>query len=363
MTDIFSPWQMAGLELSNRLVRSATWEGMAAADGTISDNLIDLSVALASGGVGLIITGYAYIDPAGLGLPRQTGIHDDALVESLSRLPEAVHAEGGRIIMQIVHAGGQTKSEWTGTGLVGPSKLVHPAFGEEVEALTRSQIGELVEAFAAAARRVKAAGFDGVQLHGAHGYLINQFLSPSTNLRDDEYGGSIENRARFCYQVYTAVRDAVGSDFPVCIKLNTNDAIAGGLELEDALVVAGQLSALGIDAIEVSGGVPAAGKLSSARLVKDLEDEAYFLDNARAVKEVVSCPVMVVGGFRSRSKVESALESIDAVAMSRPFIRQPDLAKLWREGSSDRAECVSCGKCFSVGLKYGLGCGAIRVDD
>jgi 2,4-dienoyl-CoA reductase-like NADH-dependent reductase (Old Yellow Enzyme family) len=331
---------------------------MAKPDGTPTEDTVNLTAELAEGGVGLIVTGYAFISPEGRGLPRQTGVHIDAMVGPLTRISDAVHKCGGLVALQMVHAGGQTRAEWiSGQTPLGPSALVHPAFKEQVQELSIAQIADIVEAFAAGAARAKAAGFDGVQIHAAHGYLINQFLSPNTNQRRDGYGGSLNNRARFCYEVYCAVRQAVGPKFPVFIKLGSEDGLEGGLKLGDAVAVAAELSSLGMDAIEVSGGVPAAGKKAAARVVTKPEEEAYFLDNARTVKARVSCPVIAVGGFRSRAVVEGALDQVDAVAMSRPFIRQPDLARKWKEGGTDGAECISCGKCFRLGLQDGIACG------
>lgn len=357
MADIFTPWRIGSLELPNRLVRSATWEGLAEADGTPTHDLINKTAELAEGGVGLIIMGYSYVRPLGLGLPKQTGLHIDAMIGPFTRVTDAVHKMGGKVAAQVVHAGGQTRAKWIGGQPEGPSAITNPAFGEQVRELGREEIAEIVAEFARAAARAKAAEFDAVQLHGAHGYLINQFLSPNTNLRQDEYGGGIENRARFALEVYRAVRDAVGPGYPVFIKLNTDDAMEGGLQLDDALVAAKMLSDAGIDAIEVSGGVPAAGKLSPSRVVTGGDDEGYFLDNARRVKEVVNCPVAVVGGWRSKAQIEKALDVVDAVALARPFIRQPDLAHLWKTGQAEKAACISCGQCFSVGAKQGLGCG------
>ncbi|MCB2226440.1 MAG: NADH:flavin oxidoreductase [Desulfarculaceae bacterium] len=357
MADIFTPWQIKDLTIPNRLVRSATWEGLAGPDGEPTHELILATAALAEGGTGLIITGYAYVSPDGVGLMRQSGVHIDALVGPLTRVSDAVHKSGGLVAMQIVHAGGQTKSEWmNGLQPVGPSDYFNPAYEQQVKGMSRDRIEDIVDDFARAAARVKAAGFDAVELHGAHGYLINQFLSPITNQREDDYGGSLANRARFAYQVLDQVRRAVGPNYPVFIKLNTTDALEGGLTLEDALVVAKGLSDRGIDAIEVSGGTPASGKLSPSRVVKKAEQEGYFLDNAVAVKNVVSCPVICVGGWRSKARVEAALDQIDAVAMSRPFIRQPDLANRWKAGET-QATCISCNQCFEVGRKQGLGCG------
>ncbi len=357
MADIFTPWKLGELEVPNRLVRSATWEGMAEDDGTPTIDTVNFTAGLAEGGVGLIISGYAFIHPLGRGLPHQTGAHIDAMVGPLTRVSDAVHKCGGLVALQIVHAGGQTKADWLGGQPLGPSAMVNPAFGEQVAELSKQQIADIAGMFALAAARGKAAGFDAVQLHGAHGYLINQFLSPNTNQRGDEYGGSVENRGRFCYEVYMAVRRAVGPRYPVFIKLNSDDALEGGLELADALLVAKELDRLGIDGIEVSGGVPAAGKKSPSRLVTAPEEEGYFLANAQAIKAQVKCPVISVGGWRSRPRIEAALDQVDAVSMSRPFIRQPHLANLWKSGQSAAATCISCGQCFRYGMKGGVACG------
>ncbi len=362
MADIFSPWQVGSLELPNRLVRSATWEGMAGRDGTPSHDLINLTADLAEGAVGLIITGYAYVRADGQSSPRQSGVHIDACVGPLTRVSDAVHKAGGKVALQIVHGGGQAKKSLCGAEPAGPSAIDHPGNGAAVRGLGFEEILQLIEDFAWAAARAKAAGFDAVQLHGAHGYLINQFLSPNTNQRSDQFGGSLENRARFCLEVLRAVRDAVGPDFPVLIKLNSEDALADGLQLADSLQVASWLSEEGIDGIEVSGGVRAAGKNSPSRAVQGPGQEGYFLDNARRIKEVVDCPVVVVGGFRSPEVIAKALDQVDAVAMCRPFIREPHLARRWQDGDLSPARCISCGKCFIVAAREGVACGAERLE-
>lgn len=356
MADIFTPWKLNDLLVPNRLVRSATWEGMALDDGSPTLDTVNFTAELAEGGVGLIIAGYAFIAPLGRGLPKQSGLHTDAMVGPQTRITDAVHKCGGLVAAQIVHAGGQTKAAWIGGQPVGPSALVHPAFKDEVKELSKDDIARIVEQFAAAALRARAAGFDAVELHGAHGYLISQFFSPNINLRKDEYGGSLDNRARFCREVYQAVRRAVGPRYPVFIKLNSEDGLEGGFTPAEAVEVAKSLSDLGIDAIEVSGGVPAAGKLSPSRVVSKPEQEGYFLNNALAIKAAVKCPVIVVGGWRSKAMVEKALGQVDAVAMSRPFIRQPHLANLWKSGQGDTATCISCGQCFGTGMKGGVCC-------
>ena len=229
-------------------------------------------------------------------------------------------------------------------------------FPEIPAELTREDIREIVAAFGAGARRAKAWGFDGVQLHGAHGYLINQFLSPLTNRRNDEYGGSIENRSRFLIEVYREVRETVGEHYPVLIKLNAADNVDGGLEIDDAMHAAGELSRAGIDAIEVSTGTPASGnKTPVRRKINHPEKEAYNLGPALGIKKEVDCPVMVVGGFRSCEVIEKTLRDNDIsyISMSRPFIREPGLVNRWLQGDRKPARCISCNGCFKPGLEEG----------
>ncbi|MFH1036431.1 MAG: NADH:flavin oxidoreductase [Pseudomonadota bacterium] len=363
MENIFSPWQIGSLHLPNRLVRSATWEGMCDDGGMPRQELFTLYSALAKGGVGLIISGYAYVLPRGQGLPNQIGIFNDEHIAPLARLAQIVHADGGKVLMQLVHAGRHTRSQWIKAKPQAPSAGFNQALGEEVEELSQDQIKEIIAAFGDAAARVKAAGFDGVQLHAAHGYLINQFLSPLFNQRDDEFGGSLENRARFCYEIYKSVRQAVGPDFPLLIKLNSDDGLPGGFGPIDAVMVATRLASLGMDAIEVSGGVAGGGKQhnnSPGRMVKGPEDEGYFLANALALKRAVACPIISVGGWRSPERIDNALTEVEAVSLSRPLIREPDLPRRWKAGDLRPARCISCGQCLALGLQGGIACGPER---
>ncbi len=344
------------MNLRNRIVRSATWEGMCEPDGRPTKKLINFYRTLARGGVGLIMTGYAFVRPDGKQLPGKMGIHTDDFAEDYTTMTSAVHEAGGRIAIQLVHAGGQTDSGNAGRQPLAPSAVETGQFPEIPAELTPEEIQEIVAAFGEGARRARDWGFDAVQIHGAHGYLVNQFLSPLTNRRTDEYGGSIDNRARFLVEVYNAIRKKVGSDYPVLIKLNAADNLEGGLVIRDALFVARMLSELGIDAIEVSAGTPASGDESPARMkINRPEKEAYHLSLAKQIKSVVSCPVMVVGGMRSHEVAEKAVavEGMDYISMARPLIREPDLPNRWRDGDRSPATCISCNGCFMPGLKEG----------
>lgn len=356
MTEVFEETTINGMTMRNRMVRSATWEGMCDQDGRPTDKLIDFHRELGMGGVGLIITGYAFVRPDGKQLPGKTGIHTDDFAGDFEKLTGAVHEAGGRIAVQLVHAGGQSSAKIIGRQPLAPSAVTVVQFPETSAELTKGEIDGIVTAFGEAARRAKDWGFDAVQLHGSHGYLINQFLSPLTNRRADEYGGSIENRTRFLMEVYRKVRETVGDDYPVLIKLNAADNLDGGLEIDDAVYAAREISEAGIDALEVTTGTPASGALSPARQkIDEPEKEAYNLELARRIKEAVSCPMMVVGGFRSYEVVEKTLkeDGMDYVAMSRPLIREPGLPSRWLQGDRSPATCISCNGCFVPGIKEG----------
>jgi 2,4-dienoyl-CoA reductase-like NADH-dependent reductase (Old Yellow Enzyme family) len=300
------------------------------------------------------MTGFAYVVPNGQALPRQLGIHNNAVMSDLKKLTKRVHAANGKIAMQIVHAGVQTMMpERKDVPVWGPSPVQDKLFGWTPKAMTQREIRETVQAFARAAGRVKRAGFDAVQLHGAHGYLISQFLSPFRNKRTDKYGGPIENRARFLFEVYRAVRKTVGKRFPVLVKLNSKDFVRGGMHEKDAVFVSKGLDKIGIDAIEMSGGVPASGDLGPARQkIRKESDEAYFLPIVKKIKKQVSVPIILVGGVRSLPAVNHILEAgaADMVSMSRPLIREPGLVKRWKDGDRKKAKCISCNQCFRVAM-------------
>ena len=356
MTNLFEPTSINGMTLKNRLVRSATWEGMCMADGRPTGRLTKCYRDLTKGGVGLIISGYTFVRPDGKQAPGKMGIHTDEFAPEMKSLTKAVHDEGGKICIQLVHCGGQTDSATAGRQPLAPSSVKVDQFSEMPDELTKDEIRDIITAFKDGARRAKAWGFDAVQLHGAHGYLINQFLSPLTNRRTDEYGGGIENRSRFLFEVYRQIREEVGPGYPVLIKLNAADNLTGGLGSDDAIYVAKKLSEEGIDAIEVSAGTPASGEQTPARTKIDTpEKEAYNLEAARRIKKAVNCPVMVVGGFRSYEVVEKALSDygMDYISMARSFIREPALALRWKNGDTSPAKCISCNGCFKPGFKEG----------
>src|SRR5208283_5049854 len=356
MKKLFELSTINGMTLANRFVRSATWEGMCESNGRPTAKLAACYRELAAGSVGLIITGYAFVRPDGKQLPGKMGIDTDNFAADMRNLTRAVHNEGGKICIQLVHAGGQTSAKIAGRRPLAPSAVKVEQFSEEPEAMSQNDIDEIVAAFGNAARRAKEYGFDAVQFHGAHGYLINQFLSPLTNRRTDGYGGSVENRCRFLLEVYRRVRSEVGPDFPVFVKLNGSDNLQGGLDISDAIHAARLLDIEKIDAIEVSGGTSASGERGPVRTRIDKPvSEAYNLALALEIKQAVRCPIMAVGGFRSLEVINKAVieNGTDYISLSRPFIREPRLIKRWKEGDLSPARCISCNGCFKPGLKEG----------
>jgi 2,4-dienoyl-CoA reductase-like NADH-dependent reductase (Old Yellow Enzyme family) len=347
MSRLLEQTEINGMRLANRFVRSATWEGMASADGSCTPKLIDLTAKLAQGGVGLIISSYAYVVPEGKARVGQIGIYKDELKDGLQEMTGVVHEHGARIVAQIMHGGIYCDAERTGRTPLALSRV--PDLVESPhEEMSMEDIQNIVEAFGQAARRAKEAGFDGVQIHAAHAYLHSQMLSPAFNRRTDAYGGSIENRACALLETLHAIRSAVGPNFPVLIKMNCQDFLDGGLTLEDSLQVAVLLEQNGIDAIELSGGTLISGDLAPVRSgITSENKEAYFREEARAFKERLQVPLILVGGIRSFNLAEQLVEKgyADYISMSRPFVREPDLIKRWASGDRRKSACMSDSLC------------------
>ncbi len=345
---LFEPTTIAVISIKNRIVRSATYEKRADTEGFVTDSLIEFYEELTRGGSGLIITGNALVHPSGRSVPQMISIYNDSFIKGLRRLTDAVHKLSGKIIIQIVHGGRQCfPSLLESKQPIAPSEVYDPSIKIIPRAMSSKKILEIIEAFGSASRRARDAGFDGIQIHGAHGYLVSEFLSPHTNRRDDEWGGDEDRRFSFVEKTYKAMRDSAGNDFPIMIKLNTDDFIDGGLRIEESLRIARRLERLGIDAIEVSGGMYESGPKAVKPDVINPSDEAYFRDSARLFKKSLNIPVILVGGIRSRAIAEDVLSSGDAdlVSMARPLIREPDLPNKFRAGK-EKADCISCNSCM-----------------
>ena len=351
MSKLFESAAINRMRVPNRFVRSATWEGLATTEGAVTDKLVEAMAALARGGVGLIVSGHAYVRPEGQAGPFQLAAHRDDFLPGLRRMADAVHAHGAKIALQMAHAGCFAAEALTGLRPLSVSESV-PFDDAPRQAMSVEDIGGLAAAFAAAAGRAKEAGFDAVQIHSAHGYLLSQFLSPLYNRRTDAYGGPVENRVRAHREVLAAVRRAVGPDFPVLVKINCEDFVEGGLTVADALEAALALESDGLDAVELSGGMLRNIKMSPARVgIKNEEREAYHRPQAAVFRGRLRLPLILVGGIRSFELAERFVDEglCDFISMSRPFIREPGLVARWRAGDRGKAECKSDNLCFAPG--------------
>jgi len=251
MSILFEPKAIGKLVLKNRLVRAPTVEKLCTAEGHCTPQLLDLYTRLAEGGVGLIVTGGAHVQRNGRGLPNKIGFHHDDVIEGYRALSDRVHSYGVKIIVQLGHCGRQGTVEVVGETPIAPSPVAN-LLGIVPVAMPAEQISETIDNFVRAAERVMEAGFDGVEIHAGHGYLIHEFLSPRTNLRQDEWGGSFENRTRFLTEIYRSIRRKLGAATPILLTLNANDYLEDGIGIEDAVRIAEHMSALGIDAIDVT---------------------------------------------------------------------------------------------------------------
>jgi len=347
MDILFEPIRINGMVLKNRLVRTATAERMSPQDGGFTREMVNLYRRLARGGVGLIITGHAYVHPLGKAERRMTGIHNDSLIPALKKLVDEVHKLNTKIVMQINHSGGRRDRDVGEETPIGPSTVEYKPLEISSREMAIEEIGEVINLFAQAALRVKKAGFDGVEIHSVHGYLINQFLSPITNKRKDSWGGSLENRMRFLLDVYRHVREAVGNDYPVLAKIPAGDFVEGGLTVQEALEVAKRLSELGIDAIELSGGLAGSRYRKGRKDLAWMRKEAYFRPYAEMVKKATNVPTILVGGLRKPEAMVEILEqgSCDLIGLARPLIREPAFPNRIKRGDIRKAECVSCSNC------------------
>jgi 2,4-dienoyl-CoA reductase-like NADH-dependent reductase (Old Yellow Enzyme family) len=365
-TDLLSfmqPGAIGRLVLKNRVVRAATSETMATNDGAATDALVKLYSDLARGGAGLMITGHIYVEPRGQYEPRQLGLDRDERIAPLKRLTDIVHWHGGVIFAELSHAGSQ--SLIADIEPLAPSIVPNAIFARPPTEMSDADIRKVVGDFGAAATRAKRAGFDGIHLHSGNGYLLAQFNSPHTNRRDDRWGGDAQRRAQFILDVYDAVREAAGPDFPITARLGLADAVKSGLSLDDGLSIARQLAARGLAALEVTYGImtsyrenirPYAGTTRWRALADGMwhrafstpVPEAYYRPFARAAKATIDIPVILVGGLRSTDMMDEIVRSGDAnfLALARPFVREPDLVNKIAAGRRGPVDCVSCNICF-----------------
>ncbi|MFW9948808.1 MAG: NADH:flavin oxidoreductase [Candidatus Thorarchaeota archaeon] len=361
LTTLFSSKKIGNVNIKNRLVRSATLEGLCEKYGYISSRFIKFHEQLASGGIGLIITGAVAVDPSGSGGPYQARIDNKSYEEGHKKLTESVHnILDTKIGIQLIHTGRQ--------GLhpkyhpVAPSAVFFPITKLTPRALDTNEIDDYIKMFVQASVRAYECGYDMVQYHASHGYLLSNFLSPYTNKRDDKYGGSIGNNVRFIINIYNQTRDQLGKEFPLIIKSQVNDFIPGGLDYENGIRIIEKLIEVGFNGIEPSGGIGETPLFTKeaypSRFIRKPEDENYFLSFAKKVKPIMkNCALILVGGIKNPLVAEEILKNkwADFISLSRPLIREPNLPNRWKEGDLNPAKCISCNSCLET-MGTGLYC-------
>lgn len=339
---IFEPIKINKTEFKNRLVVSAMVTSYCNEDGTPTEQYIAYHEEKAKGGWGIICTEDYTIAPNVGGFRRLPGLWDDSQIGPHRELTERVHKQGGKIVAQIYHAGRETTTDIAGAKPVGPSPIKEPSLPEIPRELTVEEIQQIVKQYAECARRVKETGFDGVEIHGAHGYLIGAFVSPLSNKRTDEYGGPLEGRAKFPLEVVMEVREAVGSDFPIFFRMSSVEYVDGGFSLQEAKLYAQMLEEAGVDCIHCSQGI-----YVSCHTIQppSIIPEGYYADNAAALKEVVNIPVITVGKYTEPMMAETVIKTgkADLVTMARASLADPYLPMKVKEGRTDEIiRCIGC---------------------
>ena len=381
---LFNETKISGISVKNRIIRSATHDGLADENGAPNDKLISKYEYLAKNEIGCIITGYAAVSRNGVSpYPAMLKIYDDGVIGKYKELTDAIHRYGTPVILQIAHCGRQTSSKAIGMQKVAPSNVLHAFYPDKAKELTDAEIYVIIDDFVSASVRAEKAGFDGVQLHGGHGYLLHDFLSPYGNRRKDSWGGSLENRCRIVELIIKGIKEK--TNLPVWIKLSAEDNRKGGMNIESSVEICKRLEAAGCDAIEVSCGTVEDGMntmrsklmpmdavfkyrepcasfpkflnkivLPAANLINPLIKqpsplENFNIENSSIIKKSVSVPVIAVGGIHKADDMEQFLADgkADFVSMCRPFICEPDLAKKLKNGQP-QAKCIMCNYCGLV---------------
>ncbi len=361
---LFTPGTIGKIEIKNRIIRSATFTRTATKDGRVTSPMLNLYTELARGGTGLIITGVISIDQAGPVGTNALAYFDDTYIADHKKLVDAVHTSSldVKIAAQIGHSGRQ--STYPKLESVAPSAIPEKSSGRVPRELKLDEIKAIIEKFIRVGRRAYESGYDAVQLHAAHGYLLSSFLSPYMNTRTDEYGGRLENNARILVDIIKGLRNETGKNFPIMIKLQSQDGIPAGLSLDEGVKIAKHVADAGYDAIEPSGGfretlTSSDGWGIPSRPVRKPDEENYFLPAVKAIKAVApGRAVVLMGGVKNPVTADRILGDglADFVAMSRPLICEPDLPNRWKRGDISPAWCKSCNTCYKSLMEGPLEC-------
>ncbi len=356
MATLFEEAKIKDLVLRNRTIRSATYEGMADREGHVTDRMINLYRELAAGGAALIFPGPVYAEPGGQAYLRQISIVDDTCREGLINLVKAIHSYGALAGLNISHAGLFRDEKDL------PGDCVGPVVSEDVKRshmLSPGEIKQIEKNFTYAAKKGKQVGFDCVQVHAAHGYLLSEFISPAINTRTDEYGGSVENRARFACEIIDSIRQETSPSYPILAKLNTDDFLEGGLTIDDAIYTARLMNEAGLDAIELTGGTMFyLSRLFKRHSATSAEQEGYYRKACSEFRKQLSIPVILTGGVRSFEGAQNLIYNgiCDFVGFNRPLTCEPNLIRHWAEGYYHKSGSTNCNGCVLKAAQDGLLC-------
>lgn len=372
---LFTPLKLNSLTLRNRSIRAAAFEGMAPKH-NVSDELIRYHQAVAAGGVGMTTVAYAAVERSGLSFPHQLWLREE-IVPQLQNLTDSIHKEGAAASIQIGHCGNMAKHHIVGGRVVSASSHINLYAPSFAQAMRKSEIAAMAKSFGKAVKTAQKSGFDAVEVHAGHGYLISQFLSPYINKRKDEFGGSLENRMRFMTMAMNEVLEAAGDKTAVLVKMNTRDGFKGGMELDETLEVAKTLEKTGVHALVLSGGYVSKapmyvmrGKMPINTLAQHMDNaimnvfvrlfgkwmvpdepfrETYFLEDAREFRKQLKMPLVYVGGILSKQNIDAVLsEGFDAVAIARALIKDPDFINRIAQETLQRSSCDICNHCIAV---------------
>lgn len=354
--NLFDEKKIGKQTFKNSFFRAATWEGLASAEGHITDELMDIYIELARGGVAAIITGYARILEEEKANKNMMAIYSDDYIEEYSKLTDMVHGYGCRIILQVAYGGSMSSANSGNNKIYAPSKVENERTGIIPSECSLQDMNYIKDAFVNAAVRAEKAGFDGIELHAGHGYFLSQWLSPKYNIRTDEYGGSIDNRARYIGEIIRYIRKEVSDDFLILIKQNSEDYHEEGLSAEDSIEASKLFQKEGVDAIEVTGGDMSIKKVtdnnlgaSRGKLVRRRKNESYFKNHAGRLSDALNIEVILTGGNRHLSTMQniSNESNVKFFAMARPLVCEANLINKWKNGESKATKCVSCNGCFN----------------
>ncbi len=357
LKNLFSPGKIGTVQIKNRIIRSATWAAKATNEGYVTDNLINLFKDLAEGGTGLIISGYIAADPSGAATHKMACLYDDSYISGQKKLVKAVHESSEvKIAAQIAHTGnGAFIFGNTNFNPVGPSPMINLVLNKPCRELTTEEVRQIIKNFVDTGRRAYESGYDMVQIHSSHGYLLSDFVSPFTNKRTDEFGGTYQKRTKILVDIYNQLKDELDKNFPIIIKLNTKDYLQEGLRLDEGKKIAKILIEAGYDAIEPSSGRYdlkfSKRKTYPTVMDKSGENQNYFLQNVKKLNPIMrGRPIILQGGIRNPLIMEEFIKEniADFIALSRPLIYEPDLPNRWKNGDLTLPLCTNCNGCLTV---------------